>query len=361
MLITLKSFIEDLRIKWFSVGDDQIWRRWVDGNTRGMDSLIVLLNQDVRESIKRRAVFLLLVPFREYNPIYWKGELGGFDYRFPNFLEGLTSELLNYATDLVIGFCKILKPLHSDRPTIVMREDRTPIVVRDEYHSPLCFYNTCILTLLGLLPQKRCEEIFPQLSLRDISTFESPECVSGYHPFETLLRMPKIDIEWKKRADQEMRKIIELERARLTSPREDWEDALKCYATIIQAQLHNQLNYSRDLFESQVEFILEKWNFGRQLIAGCQLLRLLNHFSGERYEELRHRIAQFVVFDKFVIYDIETTAAASKILAEFGTLDSELAECLNKAFADSRERVELQEYSQLKERQTEEGLISEMG
>jgi hypothetical protein len=361
MLTVLRSFIEDLRSKWFLAGDDQVWRRWVDRNTRGMDSLIILLNQEVRESIKRRAVFLLLVPFREYNPIYWKGVLNGFDYRFPNFLEKLSPELLDYAVALVMGFCKILKPLHSDRPKIIMREDGVPVVVQDEYHSPLCFYNACIITLLGMLPWKRCEEIFPLLSLRDISTFESPECVSGYHPFETLLRMPKIDIEWKKRVDQEMQKIIELERSGLTSPREDWEDALRCYANIIQAQLHKQLNYSRDLFTSQIEFILEEQNFGKQLVADYQLIRLLKYFSGERYKYLRHRIAQFVVFDKFVIYDIETTAAASIILAEFGTLDSELAECLNKAFADSRERSELQKYSQLKERTAEEDLLSEMG
>jgi hypothetical protein len=158
-----------------------------------------------------------------------------------------------------------------------------------------------------------------------------------------------------------MRKIIELERSGLTSPREDWEDALKCYANIIQAQLHKQLNYSRDLFAEQIELILEKRNSGKQLIADCQLLRLLNHFSGERHKDLRYRIAQFVVFDRFIIYDIETTAAASKILAEFGVLDSKLAECLNKAFADSRERAELWKYSQLKERQTEEGFLSEIG
>src|SRR5512133_741528 len=115
MLKRAAVIIEKWRSKWFPTGDDEVWKQWVDYERREARDVVQLLTSDVRDTFKRRAVFLLLVPAAELSPIYWTEEVGRF-WRGSGFIEHLTPDLLDYATDLVVEFCAMLKPEHCDRP-----------------------------------------------------------------------------------------------------------------------------------------------------------------------------------------------------------------------------------------------------
>ncbi len=154
---SLRVFIEELRSKWFPTGEDIAWKRWVDHERRETRDLIKLLSTDVRDNFKRRAIFLLVVPSADLNPIYWKKDVGRF-YFGPDFLKTLTPDLLVYVADIITEFSAILKPLHCDRPKNIVQGGGGITVhmsIPDKYHDALRFYNNCILTLLTMLPVEK--------------------------------------------------------------------------------------------------------------------------------------------------------------------------------------------------------------
>ena len=126
--------------------------------------------------------------------------------------------------------------------------------IPDKYHDALYSYNTHILNLLALLPEEKAAEIFPFFSLLDISTYFNLEDASGYNPFRYLLSSNEVSERWKKEADLKMREIILNEISGKTKPREEWEDAMNQYASIIQAMLYGKINYSISLYASQIQF-----------------------------------------------------------------------------------------------------------
>lgn len=367
MLKRLQVFVEGLRNKWFPTGEDKVWKQWVDYMNRDTRSLVNLLFSDVRDGFKRRALFLLLVPSADFNPIYWKKEVGKF-YHGSDFLKGLSSDFLSYATDLVVEFCTILKPQHCDRPKNIAEGGGGITVfmqIPDKYHDALDFYNRCILRLLALLPLEQGERIFPLFSLRDISTFRNLENVSGYKPFEQILYVD-IDEKWKRAADAEMRRIIQNELAGRAQPREKWEDALHCYANIIQTQLYGKVNYSRELFADQIQFLVDDRHSGNHLIEYWNVFRIFDILSDGEYRELRHRIARFVVLNYsdqhscFRIYDSETALVADQMMEEFGESDPELANRLKVLIKEGEERKAENVACTTRERKKEEDILSQM-
>ena len=59
----------------FAPTDDIAWKNWIDYDNREEQDLRNLLKGDVRDSIKARALYLLLVYDRNCGPIYWNREL----------------------------------------------------------------------------------------------------------------------------------------------------------------------------------------------------------------------------------------------------------------------------------------------
>ena len=366
----MKVFIESLREKWFPIEDDKIWAEWVDYKQREVKDLIELLNSDVRDSFKRRAMFLLLVPTAELNPIYWTQEVGKF-YHKTDFLKTLNPDVLSYATDLVVKFSNMLK---SKRDEGVMHRSESYFFegklvisfhasVPGKYHDALYFYNDCIMVLLTLLPEKECERIFPLFSLRDISTFSNLEDCSGYGPFRKLLRS-EVDERWKKKADLVMREIVKNELTGKTKPREDWEDALRQYADIINSMSYGgNLDYSIDLYVDQLKFLISEEHYGRNLIDNWTVSRVFQLLHGENYREIRYSVARFAIFgneDEFRVWSNDTLKAAQIMLDEFGKSDNELAQKIQLAINESRKRSVFNRKREERKQKDEDVILNRM-
>jgi hypothetical protein len=324
-----KVLMETLKNRWFPTEEDNGWKLWVDLKNREVKDLIDLLSSKVKDSYKRRALFLLIAPAADFNPIYWKNSVGNF-YHGTEFLEKLSPELLNYSADLIAQFSTILKPQHNYRPRCISEGGGGLTMymhIPDKYHGALRFYNNCIFTLLILLPLEQGEKIFPLFSLNDISTFWNMDDASGYNPFRNLLYNEEINERWKKIADMAMHKIILDEIEQKRKPREDWENALSSYADIIQMQLYSKLKCSVELFAEQMQFIIDHREKDIGLINGWNIIKIFNVLSDSRYKELRHQISRFVVLEdnKLSIYDDKTRQAADQMLADFSD-DIELVE-----------------------------------
>lgn len=331
--VELPIFVQKLLTEWFPTGEDVIWKQWADRKPRAREwsDLIGLLTLDVRDSFKRRALYLLVVPSEELNLVYWKekGAVGRFygEKKLFDTLRSLSLDLLIFVAELVTAFCLRLKKLHDDRSrdiaeggggiTLLMQ-------VPGEWHDALSFYNRFILRLLALLPREKGEDLFPLYSLRDISTYYGMEDASGYTPFGNLLYLKELDEYWKVKADSAMREIIRRELAGKSKPREEWENAFSRYAGIIEAYLWNDSPYSVALFESQMRFLVEHHNATRPLIEGRRLSKIFDIFSGDERKGLRYEIARALILGyaeddwrRFSVHDEEGVRTAHRVMEEF--------------------------------------------
>lgn len=362
---SFRCFFESLKVKFFPSAEDVTWKKWVDYKDRGLEDLINLLSSDVRCNFKRRALFLLFVPGADFNPLYWKEEVGKFYYK-NNLLENIPVDLLDYVADLIIGFITVLLPSNGLRLEDVEcgSDGMDRFAFPGKYHNVLNFYNRCIPYFLKVLPKEKAEKIFPLFSLIDISTFQSLDDSSGYSPFENLLYM-EIDEKWKRMADARMRNIINNEANGVTKPREVWEEALGQYARIIQLQLGGNFGHSLEFLADQIQFILNVSRGRGGLISNWNVIVLFNLFSGEKFKKLRHEISRYVLleecedFSKFSIYSEETEQAAKKILEEFGD-DQELFEKIKILFLKYEERKNEERAYNDEKNKEEAGILAEM-
>jgi hypothetical protein len=358
-------FIKRLQQKWFPSEDDKVWKKWVDYEQREANDLLKFLTYDVRDSLKRRAIFLLVVPSAEFNPIYWTEEVGKF-YQGLDFLKTLTPDLLSYATDLIVEFYTMLKPMHRDKPENFAQGGGGVTVywsVPDKYHDALYFYNDCILSLLTMLPEEQCEKIFSLFSLRDISTYCNPDDASGYNPFQNLL-YSNVDEKWKRKADATMRQIIKDELADKTKPREEWENALQQYAYIIKLQLHGEnLPYSVDLFADQIQFLVSQEHHGKELIDRWYVVKIFRFLPNDNHKEIRYQIAKLVVFGNekdFKVWNKETLQGANIMLNEFGKDDKKLAQRIQLAIEEYKKESAQSEKKQTDAKNAEEEIMNQM-
>lgn len=357
-----KSFVESLKSKWFPSDEDNVWKQWVDYKNRETRDLIGLLSSDVRDSFKRRAVFLLLVPTAEFNPIYWTEKVGKF-YHKTDFLKILSPDLLAYATNLIIEFYSMLKPAHCDKPEHYATGGGGIVFytsVPDKYHDALCFYNNSILVLLTILPEEQREKIFSLFSLQDISTYNNLDDASGYEPFRSLM-CSNVNEKWKIRADATMRQIIKDELAGRTKPREDWEGALDCYANIISCQSYG-IFYSTELYADQMKFLVSKEHYGYELINDWKVGSIFQILSADAYKEIRHQIARFVVFgngNEFKVWSNETLNSAEIMLEQFAH-DEDLAQKLQSAIDKGKEKVMKCQKEEEKAKKAEDEIINQM-
>lgn len=365
MFTSARVIIERFRNKWFPTSDNKVWKQWVDYKHRETNDLIDLLTSAVRDSFKRRAVFLLLVPSEELNTIYWKEEIGKF-YQRVDFLNKLSPALLSYATDLIVEFYSALKPVHCPEPKHYSQKFSEGMIftsVPDKYHDALCFYNGCVLFLLRLIPEEQRERIFPLFSLRDISTYSNMDNASGYNPFESLL-VGNVDEKWKRRADATMRQIIKDELSGKAKPRKDWENALQCYANIIKIQLYGDaLHYDVALYADQIQFLVSEEHYDQQLVDTHEVAKIFQILSADIYKEIRRQVARFVVFgnrDEFKVWSYETLRGAQMMLVEFGPDDKELAQRVNSAIEEDQKRVAKRQHEEASAQSTEDNIMKQM-
>ncbi|MDD5433564.1 MAG: hypothetical protein PHE77_02840, partial [Candidatus Pacebacteria bacterium] len=288
--------------------DDKPWKAWVDFERREPRDLANLLQMDVKESIKKRAILLLLLPNVDWLPLYWteRENVGKF-YQDETFLEKLSPTLLNYAAELIIRFCEVIKPLHCDKPKSVVEGGRGIKVfmqIPDKYHDALYFYNHCILDMLSLLPEAVGERLFALYSLKDISTYYNMEEASGYNPFQILMLRQDLDERWKRKADEAMKKIIFSEVRGETKPRENWEDASTWYGeTLGYAIGREKLPYSPEFLIDQIGFLISKDLDGSRVsVSSYKVIEFLQLLGGDEHKKLRQDFSRFVLsknHDKF--------------------------------------------------------------
>ncbi len=365
----LNALVKKWRRLYFSTKDDKVWRRWVDFRKRNKDDLIQLLSADVRDSFKRRAIFLLVVPLDEFNPIYWRGNDIGNLYQGYDWLNSLTPELFDYTVELVVEFVKKLQPLHCPYSKHYSQRVGGVTMFRsepDEHHDALRFYNNCICCFLERATGKQAEEIFSLFSLNDISTFSNVGDSSGYDPFGRLLYSKKIPNKWKERADDKMHEVITNELAGKTEPRAEWEDAFSCYSDIVlHAPNKSGLPYPIELFVQQLQFIANyprkkkgSWNF-------C-LKDVIDLLSYSKYDELLYKIAHHVVLEeedvthRFSVYDEEDKENAKLLLKKFGERDEELASQIQSLLSAYEERLVEEEVVRDKAEKEEEKILAAM-
>jgi hypothetical protein len=370
----LKPAVEELTSKWLSAEDDAAWKEWVDYRSREKWDLIKLLSSDARDSMKRRALFLLFVPSLELSSVYWEKD----EYRMiscmePDFLEKLSADSLEFVCEMLTIFVPALAPLHRAKPeNLVERGEGFAMFmsVPDKYHDALYFYNSCIPTLLPLVPEELGEKIFHLFNLNDISSYWDMNGSSGYNPFQHLMCYTEnIDENWKREADARMQKIILDELAGKTFPRKEHEGELGCYAHIIQLQLwdrENKLPYSVELLASQLEFIVNNQPLGKNYIEDYHIGKILRLLSDEKYKALRHKLARMVVFadegdfSKAYLYDAVRAQAAEMMIAEFGEIDPELREKLEWFIEEGKKKIELAEKEKSAKNEIEKGICVAM-
>jgi len=214
-----------------------------------------------------------------------------------------------------------------------------------------------------MLSEEQCERIFPLFSLLDISTYSNMEDASGYNPFQNLL-YSKVDEKWKRRADSKMRQIINDELAGRTKPREEWENAMRCYAYIIKLQLYSEdLPYAVDLFADQIQFLVSKEHYGNKLIDDWKVARIFQVLSADIYKEVRYRVARFVVSgnkDEFKVWNEEALQGAKMMLCEFGQDDKELARKIQSAIDEGKKRSVERQGEQSVAKKVEDDIMSQM-
>jgi hypothetical protein len=322
--------------------DDSIWKHWADlENINSSKDLIKLLTKDVRDSLKLRAIVLLLMPQPGLADIYGsKVDFIGKFYHKADFVKQIPVNLFGETVDIICAMINILSPMHNPVPKHVVDGFPGFIIqfdVPSEYHDALKFYNNYILELLDLetLPEEYAEKLFAHYSIRDISLFYNMEDCSGYNPLKRLMYEKKIDLKWKKLALEQLRNIVVAEEKHELEPRANYENALQWYA-----QIFNQIiflcvdesagnpKYNQELMVEQLEFLIApERDIEQYQINTYHLKDIFALIADKQYKDLRHRCANFLLFrnsDKFSINDRDDLHIAQKLMAEFGEQDIKL-------------------------------------
>lgn len=133
-------------------------------------------------------------------------------------------------------------------------------VADEKWENAWSVYNCLIIDLLPLLPRQEGEELFSYLRLNDVKSPETMDDSSGYYPLKSLFSSRKIDQYWKEEAAAKMHEIIHNEKAGLTQPRQEYEDALGCYAAILEVMTYYKdgtMPIDKKIFQEEISFLLD--------------------------------------------------------------------------------------------------------
>ncbi|MBI2065173.1 MAG: hypothetical protein HYT62_03925 [Candidatus Yanofskybacteria bacterium] len=319
--------------------NDKVWKSWLDLKKQEWRDLVALLGSDIRKEFKMRAIAVLLVPHRSCLPFEWRDD---------SSLENL---LFLYGNDDLFEVSELSEELRAFAMELVYRCAREVLRVlrhNEKVYYSLFYYNRYILDFLKILPENdpMAEKLFSVYQLNDPVVFYNMDDASGYNPLYPILN-ENIPEKWKGLAVTRMHEIISAEISGKSKPRAEHEDALRCYLSESTLSLYGKdggIRYSTELFASQIEFVLGLPNIeNRGLFEGHKVWHILQILSGDRYRELRHRFARYVVLENteefkcFSVYDRDTERAAEAMLSEFGT-DTELTSVLQNLLSKAKER-----------------------
>ncbi len=349
---------------WFPASDDAAWKKWVDLRKREHRDLVELLSSSVGLRFKERALFLLLVPGPEFNPLYWHDELGKF-YDRARFLETMPDELAAFAVRVIVGFWVALIPQHQPAPKHAVAGGggvTLHIAIPDKYHRALDVYNDGIRQLIPRVPPDIAEGLFAIYSLNDISSYWNMDDASGYNPFLALLFDPKIADVWKKKADAKMRQIIQDERDGRSRPREDWENAMGCYVRAVNMFIADELPYDQALLIDQLRYLTGDAFAGLPVIESWRILPVLKRLSDPGDRDLLRRVIKAVVLSKegFAVYSDDTRLAAEAMLLVIAEDEPDVSARIILALEAASRRQKEDETRSMSDARSEADVLAQM-
>lgn len=331
----------------FTKIDDQVWKEWVDFTKRDTNSLYEIVSGEFRTSIKARALFILFAPNYECIPFYWSVEeskkfIPNSDYYF----RLVNTDLLPMFVEMILVFQQLTDATSDDGATWAKSA-----------------YNSVIFYLLKNSEEQYKEIVFEHYDLRDAFVFANMDEASGYRPFEQLLCSNEVPEYYKRKADERMRKIVTAEIDGSMVSRVDHEEALSQYQKIVVFCTFGNLKYSRDLFVSQIEFMLSYSGTGKlKKFLAHEVPSILSLLRGDENQELRYKFVCFVIltdpnnFDQYRVYNNDTENAAVAMLNEFGEKNRELAEKLRDMLSNWDD-IKLKNQANLTERTSQNSAL----
>lgn len=345
--------------------EDRLWNAWLDLKEQEPRDLQTLLNSEIRKEFKARALVVLLAPDLGVLPFRWYEQSSLQDYLSGDWIEwkNLTLELVTFAGELVCqNIDYVTKQQDLDSRFGLLRE-----------------YNKVIIDLLTALPEEDdvAIRLFSYYQINDLVPYSNMEDASGYNPLYCILASKDVPMKWKWLADKQMRDRIIAEAEGREKPRKDWEIPLMCYTRHIQmANYDGKSAYARDLFISQIRFVvelprlylqrIEKCGYDKSLFYNWQIVHIMGALAGDDLRDLRHKFARYVIlgnteeYESFSIHDSESRRASNLILQEFGAEDLQLATRLNYLIAKANERETKNTNTQRKQQQKINDVLNQM-
>ncbi len=330
---------------------DKKWKRWVDFTEREWRDLASLVvNPEISDAYKTRALFILLVPDFRLILYYWK------------IHESIYKSYVDLGTKIEL---KLLAPKQLDDAKEFLS---VFYAYAKAYDLKKCMdtYNDYTLELMSLLPSDQALKWLDLFELNDTHEWINMDDLSGYNPFSDLLYNKAISNDVKLEADKRMRSIILQELSGLSTPRAKHEDALYCYSNITQSWI---FGYKKDvipvfgmgLFLDQVEFIIDStpviYPNASRLFEHWRVDTILVWAKSNGPEWLPYKFAKFImekgegfpVFDK---RDIVTAQSLIEVLKE----EANHVTTLRKAIALGKLRIDAHKRG-IEQEKEEEGYI----
>ena len=327
--------------KWenlFLSSDDIAWEDWVNHKNREGRDLRNLLKENVRDSIKARALYLLLVYDRSHGKsIYWNRKLYPLFGEF-TFPENLSPELLNFSADMIVEFLPKIGNL------------RDP----SDSHA-FYFYCNAMINLMTLLDLEESKKLLEHFPLNDYQN------VTGCKPFGMLLNDKMIPDELKSIATDSMIEIIRSEKRRGY-----YKEAIGCFASTIQLNLHSRelIPYGTDLFARQIDFLISQ-KAKKKIIDDFNVETILSIFDNEEYATFRKRFIRFVILEdgdrKYNINDESKLNSAKNMFKEVkNSRDRKLIKALEKIISEGEIYVSRESMQKNNGQNLEQKLLKEM-
>ena len=257
----------------FLKADDEAWLAWVDVKRREIRDLNALVDGDFRDSIKARAMLVLMMPGLRYLPIYWNrkgGRKEGLSYlRCAKFdVDKLSSRLQEFLVAMVLAF---------DTPELKK--------YTEGYGDHAVRYNR-LRASLSSLPGG--DVLFDGYRIKDAEVYWNMEDCSGYNPYRSLFFLQGVSEDKKRLADSWMCEIVLSEVSGETTPRADHENALHWYIeTMTVSMLYGEPSYSTDFFADQLTFVLSLQGIQNlRTFETHHLEKILEVLSGSEYDDI---------------------------------------------------------------------------
>ncbi len=322
---------------------DAVWKEWLECKYRSNESAISLIQSDVSDAYKARALATLFSPGGEFSP-FAQGIRSHIFVPQPGetlSLSALPMSLHVFVTQLLQ---KSLSVIHGSRTG---EDDRFDYLMR-RFIAFAIQALELITERDGVLARELFDLCMYGKQLHLLDTAETPTL--------SKLLVAGIPEKWKIEADSAARPIAlaDLEKFMQRKP-----SAFLSYVACVQEAAQSgfaagKLPYSRRLFASQVRFLLRcsvdanYYVFLDHWIGNTR--NILWALEGEAYTSIRHRLVTLLMSqgNSLDLNSVEGRMVAEMILEEFGDSDRSIGDTIRGLFSERREELrKVAEYDDL--------------